>query len=92
MSVSNLDLDGFSGPEPKYFRGRNAKMSTDLRSKASTTSRNSSVLSSSNGPESRYYKMKKLVIAIKEYMQNSTDEIGSLVSRYLQVGNQTSFL
>ncbi|XP_044759623.1 uncharacterized protein LOC123317254 [Coccinella septempunctata] len=84
MSSSNSDFDGFGGPEPKYFRGRNAKMSTDIRSKVSTTSRNSSVLSTNSGPESKYYKMKKLVIAIKEYLQNSTEEIGSLVNRYLQ--------
>lgn len=83
--MNSSELDGFGGPEPKYFRGSNTrKMSTDVRSKPSTTSRNSSVLSTNSGPESKYYKMKKLVIAIKEYLQNSTEEIGSLVNRYLQ--------
>ncbi|KAL3273249.1 hypothetical protein HHI36_014703 [Cryptolaemus montrouzieri] len=86
MSSSNLsDLESVSVSEPRY-KGRSTKINNNLdgRPRMSTTSRNSSILSTNSGPESKYYKMKKLVAVIKEYLQNNTEDVASVVNRYLQ--------
>ncbi|KAK9887752.1 hypothetical protein WA026_000067 [Henosepilachna vigintioctopunctata] len=76
MSSSNLSDFSFTGLDSRYFR-------KSIRNVPST-SRNSSLLSTCSGTESKYYKMKKLVISINEYLQNNTEEVASLVSRFLQ--------